>query len=66
MDFEDLKRLYLKKREQLGPNTYRHISELLRDAKELHREDWLKHPTPGGDHECAEQSLYFPVGENPT
>ena len=51
MDFEDLKGLYLKKREQLGANTYKHISELLREAKELHREDWLQHPTLGGDHE---------------
>jgi len=51
MDFEDLKRLYLKKREQLGPNAYKHISELLKEAKELHKQDWLKHPTPSGDHE---------------
>jgi len=51
MDFEDLKRLYLKKREQLGTDAYKHISELLKEAKELHKQDWLKHPTPGGDHE---------------
>lgn len=51
MDFEDLKRLYLKKREQLGPDAYKHISELLKEAKELHKQDWLKHPTPSGDHE---------------
>ncbi len=51
MDFEDLKKLYLKKKEQLGAETYKHISELLREAKEIHRKDWLKHPTPGKDHE---------------
>ncbi len=51
MDFEDLKRLYLEKREELGSNAYKHISELLREAKQLHRQDWLKHPTPGGDHD---------------
>jgi len=51
MDFEDLKRLYLEKREQLGGNAYKHISELLRQAKELHKQDWLEKPTPGGDHE---------------
>ena len=51
MDFESLKRLYLKKKEQLGSETYKHISKLLREVKELHKQDWLKHPTPSGDHE---------------
>ena len=51
MDFEDLKKLYLKKREQFGAEAYKHISELLKEAKELHKQDWLKHPTPNGDHE---------------
>lgn len=51
MNFEDLKRLYLKKREQLGIDAYKHISELLREAKEIHRQDWLKNPTPNRDHE---------------
>lgn len=51
MDFEDLKRLYLKRRVELGANAYKHISELLKEAKELHKRDWLKHPTPSGDHE---------------
>lgn len=51
MKFEDLKKLYLKKKEQLGTETYKHISELLREAKAIHKEDWLKNPTSGGDHE---------------
>ncbi|RKZ34163.1 DNA modification methylase [bacterium] len=51
MDFEDLKRLYLKKQKQLGVDAYKHISELLKEAKELHKQDWLKCPTPSGDHE---------------
>jgi len=51
MKFEDLKRLYLKKREQFGSETYKHTSELLKEAKEIHKLDWLKHPTPSGDHE---------------
>ena len=51
MDFEKLKKLYLKKREKLGPGAYKHISELLKEAKKLHKQDWLKHPTPSGDHE---------------
>jgi len=51
MKFEDLKRLYLKKREQLKAETYKYISELLKEAKEFHKNDWLKNPTPGKDHE---------------
>lgn len=42
MDFDDLKNLYLKKREQFGVNMYKHISELLIEAKELHHRDWLE------------------------
>jgi len=51
MKFEDLKNLYLKKKDQLGAEAYKHISKLLKEAKEIHKEDWLKHPTPNGDHE---------------
>jgi type II restriction enzyme len=51
MKFEDLKRLYLKKKTQLGSETYKHISELLEEAKEIHKKDWSKKPTPNGDHE---------------
>jgi len=51
MKFEELKELYLQKKEQFGANTYKHISQLLKEAKEIHKRDWLIHPTPGGDHE---------------
>jgi type II restriction enzyme len=51
MNFEDLKRLYLGKKSQSGTEAYKHISELLKEAKETHKQDWLKHPTPNGDHE---------------
>ena len=51
MKFEDLKRLYLKKKEKFGSETYKHISELLKEAKKVHKKDWLKKPTPQGDHE---------------
>lgn len=51
MTFEDLKNLYLRKKEQLGAETYKYISKLLKEAKEIHKRDWLKHPTPNGDHE---------------
>lgn len=51
MNFDDLKRLYLEKKEKYGSNIYKHISELLKEAKETHRQDWLQNPTPNGDHE---------------
>lgn len=51
MDFQDLKAMYLKKRDVFGSCAYRHISELLKEAKALHRRDWMQNPTPGGDHE---------------
>ena len=51
MYFEDLKKLYTKKRQQFGSDAYKHVSELLKEAKEIHKKDWLKHPTPSGDHE---------------
>lgn len=51
MDFEDFKKLYLKKREGFGVEAYKHISRLLKEAKEIHRQDWLKNPTPNRDHE---------------
>ena len=34
-----------------GIETYRHISKLLDEAKELHKKDWMKNPTPDQDHE---------------
>jgi len=51
MKFEDLVRLYEEKKEKYGAEAYKHISELLREAKELHKKDWLKNPTPNKDHE---------------
>jgi len=57
MRFEDLKNLYLKKKDQLGSKTYKHMSELLREAKEIHKQDWLKHPTPNEDHEQSWRSF---------
>ena len=51
MKFNDLKNMYLKKKEQYGSEAYKHTSQLLEEAKEVHKKDWLKHPTPGGDHE---------------
>ena len=51
MDFNGLKELYLEMKKKFGTNAYKHISELLRKAKKIHKQDWLKHPTPSGDHE---------------
>ena len=51
MNIKDLITLYEEKRQIYGADTYQRISELLNEAKKIHYEDWLKHPTPSGDHE---------------
>jgi len=51
MNIKDLIKLYEEKRKIYGAETYQHISDLLSEAKKIHYEDWLKHPTPSGDHE---------------
>jgi len=51
MNFNDLIQLYERKKKQFGKNTFKHISELLNEAKQIHKRDWLKSPTPNKDHE---------------
>jgi type II restriction enzyme len=45
MNFEELKKLYLEKKEKYGAETYKYISELLKEAKNIHKKDWLNSPT---------------------
>ena len=51
MKFQDLIKLYEKKKTQYKADAFKHISELLREAKEVHKKDWQKSPTPDKDHE---------------
>ena len=51
MNLKDLIEMYEDKKRQFGSEAYKHVSELLREAKERHRRDFLRKPTPGGDHE---------------
>lgn len=51
MTFKDLLKLYEDKKKNFGIHTYKHISKLLREAKEIHKHDWLKNPTSNKDHE---------------
>jgi len=51
MTIKDLIELYEQKKKIYGKDTYRHISELFKEAKEFHYKDWLKKPTKAGDHE---------------
>lgn len=44
MDFEELKKLYLEKKNENGVEVYRHISELFREAREIHRDYYLNRP----------------------
>jgi len=48
--FEDLVEMYEDKKRKFGAEAYKHISELLAEAKEVHRRDFLEHPTPQEDH----------------
>ena len=50
MKFEDLKDMYDEIQLVEGAGAYKTVSQLLQDAKELHRQDFLQ-DKPGGDHE---------------
>jgi len=51
LKLNDLITLYEKKKATYGNNAYKHVSELLGEGKEIHKQDWLKKPTPNRDHE---------------
>ncbi|MBI2451849.1 DNA modification methylase [Candidatus Pacearchaeota archaeon] len=51
MDFYDLTKLYEEKKKIHGIETYRYISSMLKEAKEIHKKDWEKNPTKNRDHE---------------
>ncbi len=51
MHFEDLKGLYLEKKNLFGTDANTQISQLLEEAKDYHKRDWEENPTQGGDHE---------------
>jgi len=51
MKFQDLVKLYNKKKLKYKNEAFKYISKLLEEAKELHKKDWLKSPTPNKDHE---------------
>ncbi len=51
MQFEDLKKIYLRKEKKYGQKTYKYISEILKIAKNMHKMSWEKSPTPYKDHE---------------
>lgn len=57
MKLQDLIRLYEDKKKQYGNHAYKYVSELLKEAKELHKKDWLKAPTPNKDHEQSWRSF---------
>ena len=51
MELKDLQLMYSQYKKKYGKDAYKHISELLIEAKEIHKRDWEKNPTKGGDHE---------------
>ncbi len=50
MKFEDLKDMYSERQLVEGVEVYKTVSQLLQDAKERHKQDFLR-DKPGGDHE---------------
>ena len=50
MNFDDLKDMYEARQLVEGVETYRTVSQLLQDAKERHKQDFLR-DKPDGDHE---------------
>ena len=50
MDFTDLRDMYRQTLVMEGTKAYKSVSQLLRDAKERHKQDFLK-DKPYGDHE---------------
>lgn len=57
MKFQDLIRLYEEKKQRYGDDAVRHVSEILEEAKQLHKEHWLRSPTAGRDHEQSWRSF---------
>lgn len=51
MNYNDLLMRYESFKERYKVDTYKYISRLLQEAKEIHRKDWEKRPTLGKDHE---------------
>ncbi|RLE07830.1 DNA modification methylase [Candidatus Aerophobetes bacterium] len=45
MESQDLIKLYEEKKKQFGSEAYKHISKLLKEAKEIHKKDFLKSKT---------------------
>lgn len=50
MEFEDIVSIYNKYKQKYGKGTYRKISQMLIEAKALHKKDFYK-KSPSGDHE---------------
>ena len=44
-------KMYEDKKKEFGINAYKHVSELLAEAKELHRRNFLENPSPQGNFE---------------
>lgn len=51
MTNKDVIAIYEKYKKQHGVATYKHVSAILKEAKEMHYQDFLKNPTPKNDHE---------------
>ena len=51
MESIDPIKMYEDKKKKFSLNAYKHVSELLAEAKELHRRNFVENPSPQGDFE---------------
>jgi len=51
MQFKDLVAIFEKWKARYGKDTYRYVSAILEEGKEVHYRDWSQNPTRAGDHE---------------
>lgn len=66
MTFKDLVNLYEKKKEEVGVTAYKYVSELLKEAKEIHRQDWFKKPREKESHPFISNGINNKKGSNMT
>ena len=56
MEFEEIKKLYDKYKKIHGEKTYKKISQILKESKKIHKEEFLR-SRPDGDHEQSWRSF---------
>lgn len=64
MQFEDLLQLYERMRDRYGTDTYNHISELLREAKQIHKKISSKDPQSNAQYKMEKYPITNSHGDH--